>query len=175
MRRIASTVVQDVGVARAKAGPAKSSEDVIKVLVRNRRALHDYAIEERLEAGVALTGSEVKSLRDQRASLGEGYVTVRGGEAWLVGVQINEYPWAHQQNHLPTRERKLLLHRREIGKLDVKLTQKGYSAVPLAIYLKNGRIKVEIGVGRGKKQYEKRETVKEAEAKREIDRAMRRR
>ena len=145
------------------------------MLVRNRRALHDYAIEERLEAGIALMGSEVKSLRDQRASLGEGYVSVRGGEAWLVGVQINEYPWAHQQNHDPTRERKLLLHRREIGKLDTKLTQKGYSAVPLAIYLKSGRIKVEIGVGRGKRQYEKRETVKEAEAKREIDRALRRR
>jgi SsrA-binding protein len=162
-------------VARPKAGSANKSDDAIKVLIRNRRALHDYAIEDRLEAGIALTGSEVKSLRDQRASLGEGYVTVRGKEAWLVAVQINEYPWAHQQNHEPTRERKLLLHRREIGKLDVRLTQKGYSAVPLAIYLKNGRIKVEIGVGRGKKQYEKRETVKEAEAKREIDRALRRR
>ena len=163
-------------MARAKAGPAKkATDDPIKVLVRNRRALHDYAIEERLEAGIALTGSEVKSLRDQRASLGEGYVTVRGGEAWLVAVQINEYPWAHQQNHLPTRERKLLLHRREIGKLDTRLTQKGYSAVPLSIYLKSGRIKVEIGIGRGKKQFEKRETVKEAEAKREIDRALRRR
>lgn len=162
-------------MARARAGPAKTGDDAIKMLVRNRRALHDYAIEERLEAGIALTGSEVKSLRDQRASLGEGFVTVRGGEAWLVGVQINEYPWAHQQNHLPTRERKLLLHRREIGKLDTRLTQKGYSAVPLAIYVKNGRIKVEIGVGRGKKQFEKRESVKEAEAKREIDRVMRRR
>ena len=162
-------------MARPKAGTAKPSDDLVKMLVRNRRALHDYAIEERIEAGIALMGSEVKSLRDQRASLGEGYVAVRGGEAWLVGVQINEYPWAHQQNHLPTRERKLLLHRREIGKLDSKLTQKGYSAVPLAIYLKNGRIKVEIGVGRGKRQYEKRETVKEAEAKREIDRALRRR
>ena len=162
-------------MARPKTGSAKSGDDAIKVLVRNRRALHDYAIEERLEAGIALTGSEVKSLRDQRASLGEGYIAIRGGEVWLVGVQINEYPWAHQQNHLPTRERKLLLHRREIGKLDTRLTQKGYSAVPLAIYVKNGRIKVEIGVGRGKKHYEKRETVKEAEAKREIDRAMRRR
>jgi len=162
-------------VARPKTGSAKSGDDAIKVLVRNRRALHEYAIEERLEAGIALTGSEVKSLRDQRASLGEGYIAIRGGEVWLVGVQINEYPWAHQQNHLPTRERKLLLHRREIGKLDTRLTQKGYSAVPLAIYVKNGRIKVEIGVGRGKKQYEKRETVKEAEAKREIDRALRRR
>ncbi len=158
-----------------KPGQAKASEDAIKVLIRNRKALHDYAIEDRLEAGIALTGSEVKSLRDQRASLAEGYVTVRGGEAWLVAVQINEYPWAHQQNHEPTRERKLLLHRREIGKLDTRLSQKGYSAVPLAIYLKNGRIKVEVGVGRGKRQFEKRETVKEAEAKREIDRALRRR
>jgi SsrA-binding protein len=158
------------------ARPSKSaSSDDVKVLVRNRRALHDYAIEDRLEAGIALTGSEVKSLRDQRASLGEGYIAIRGGEVWLVGVQINEYPFAHQQNHDPTRERKLLLNRREIARLDIKLTQRGYSAVPISIYVKKGRIKVEVGVGKGKKQYEKRETVKEAEAKREIDRALRQR
>lgn len=159
---------------KPKAKPA-AGEDVIKILARNRRATHDYQIEDRLEAGLVLTGSEVKSLRDQRVSIQEGFVTIRGGQAYLVNAQILEYPWAHQQNHEPTRERKLLLHRREIAKLDTKLTQKGYSLVPMSIYLKNGRIKLEVGLGRGKKQYEKRESVKEAEARREIDRAMSRR
>ncbi len=147
----------------------------MKVLARNRRARHDYDIEETLEAGIALIGSEVKSLRDQRASIAEGHITIRNREAWLVGVQINEYPWAHDRGHAPTRERKLLLHRREIDKLDTKLTQKGYTLVPLSFYTKGGTIKLEIGVARGKRQYEKRETQKEAEAKREMDRAMRRR
>ena len=158
----------------ARGKPKKPADDGIKMLIRNRRALHDYLIEDRLEAGLSLTGSEVKSLRDQRASLQEGYVTIRGREAWLVGVQINEYPFAHQTNHEPTRDRKLLLHRREINKLDIKLSQRGYTLVPLAIYVKNGKIKLELGLGRGKRQYEKRESVKEAEAQREIDRAMRR-
>jgi SsrA-binding protein len=160
-----------------KAGkPAKQrAQDGIKILVRNRRAHHDYDIEETLEAGIALVGSEVKSLRDQRASIAEGHVAIRGGEAWLVGVQINEYPWAHQRGHDPTRERKLLLHRREIHKLDTKLSQRGYTIVPLSFYVKNGTIKLEVGLARGKRQFEKRETVKEAEAQREIDRAMRRR
>lgn len=147
----------------------------VKVLARNRRARHDYDIEETLEAGIALVGSEVKSLRDQRASIAEGHITIRGREAWLIGVQINEYPWAHERGHAPTRERKLLLHRREIDKLDAKLTQKGYTLVPLSFYTKGGTIKLEIGVARGKRQYEKRETKKEAEAQREIDRALRRR
>ncbi|HLU68204.1 MAG TPA: SsrA-binding protein SmpB [Kofleriaceae bacterium] len=155
--------------------PKKAADPGHKVLARNRRALHDYAIEERLEAGISLTGSEVKSLRDQRASIGEGFVTIRGGEAWLVGVQIQEYPWAHQQNHDPMRERRLLLHRREIDKLDTKVNLRGYAIVPLSVYLKDGRIKVEIGVGRGKRQHEKRDSLKEAEARREIDRAMSRR
>ena len=155
--------------------PKPKADDGLKVLARNRRALHDYAIEERLEAGVALTGSEVKSLRDQRATIGDGFVVLRRGEAWLVNVQIQEYPYAHQQNHEPMRERRLLLHRRELDKLDTRVNQRGYSLVPLSIYLKSGRIKVELGLGRGKKHYEKRESLKEAEAKREIDRAMNRR
>ena len=120
---------------KSKAKPA--GEPVIKVLARNRRATHDYQIERRLEAGLVLTGSEVKSLRDQKVSIQEGFVTIRGGEAYLVNAQILEYPQAHQQNHEPTRERKLLLHRREIAKLDTKLVQKGYSLVPMSIYIKN--------------------------------------
>jgi SsrA-binding protein len=153
----------------------KRDQDGIKVLVRNRRAHHDYDIEETLEAGISLVGSEVKSLRDQRASIAEGHIAIRGGEAWLVGAQIQEYPWAHQRTHAPLRERKLLLHRREINKLDTALTQRGYTLVPLALYLKKGHIKLELGVARGKRQYEKRESKKEAEAQREIDRAMIRR
>lgn len=147
----------------------------VVVLIRNRKALHDYAIEERLEAGISLTGSEVKSLRDKHASIGEGFVTIRNGEAWLIGVQIEEYPFANQLNHEPTRERRLLLHRREIDKLDVRVHQRGYSLVPLSVYVKDGRIKLEIGVGRGKRQYEKRHTLREADAKREMEAGARRR
>jgi SsrA-binding protein len=161
--------------ARSGKPARRTPQDGVKVLVRNRRARHDYDIDETLEAGIALLGSEVKSLRDQRASIAEGHITIRGGEAWLVGVQIQEYPWAHHRTHDPHRERKLLLHRREIDKLDTKLTQRGFTLVPLAIYVKNGTIKLELGVARGKRQYEKRESQKEAEARREIDRAMRRR
>lgn len=153
----------------------KQAQDGVKVLVRNRRARHDYEIDETLEAGISLVGSEVKSLRDQRASIAEGHITIRGGEAWLVGAQIQEYPWAHLRTHVPTRDRKLLLHRRELDKLETKLTQRGYTLIPLSLYVKQGHIKLELGVARGKRQYEKRETKKEAEAQREIDRAMRRR
>jgi len=120
-----------------------------KLVAENRRARFNYDIEEKLEAGIALKGSEVKSLRDQKGSIAEGFVTIRDREAYLVNVQILEYPQAHQQNHAPLRERKLLLHRREITKLDTKLTQKGYSLVPLSVYVKNGRIKVEVGVEDG--------------------------
>jgi SsrA-binding protein len=160
--------------AKPKAGKPRPQDDV-KVLVRNRRARHDYDIEETVEAGIALVGSEVKSLRDQRVSIAEGHITIRNGEAWLVGAQIQEYPWAHQRTHAPTRDRKLLLHRREIDKLETKLTQRGYALIPLSMYAKKGTIKLELGVARGKRQYEKRESQKEAEARREIDRAMRRR
>ena len=155
-----------------KAGTARTGEDTIKVLIRNRKALHDYAIEDRLEAGIALTGSEVKSRRDQRASLGEGYVTVRGGEAWLVGVQINEYPWAHQQNHEPTRERKLLLHRREIDSLYGKVREKGLTLVPTRLYFKDGRVKVEIALARGKERIDKRRDLAERDARRQIEREL---
>ena len=144
------------------------------VLVRNKKATHDYEIVERFEAGMVLVGSEVKSLRDRRASLTEGYVEVRGSEAWLVGATINEYPWANQFNHDPTRRRKLLLHRAEIKKLDTMVSQRGYSAVPLALYLLRGRVKLLVGVGKGKRMWEKRESKKQSEAQREIDRAVRR-
>jgi SsrA-binding protein len=145
-----------------------------KTLVRNRKALHDYEITETYEAGVQLVGSEVKSLRDSHASINEGFVEIRGREAWLLNVQIEEYPWANQFNHEPTRRRKLLLHRQEIAKLAKLSDLKGMTLLPLSVYLKGGKIKVEVAVGRGKKQYEKRASKKEAEAKREIAAAVRR-
>jgi SsrA-binding protein len=150
-------------------------DDERRVLVRNRKAFHDYDIDERFEAGIQLVGSEVKSLRDSHASIAEGFVELRKGEAWLVNVQIEEYPWANQFNHEPKRRRKLLLHRAELAKL-AKLTElKGMTILPLEVYLKGAKIKVELGVGRGKKQYEKRESKKTAEARREIDRELARR
>lgn len=145
-----------------------------RLLLRNKRGSYDYEITERLEAGMVLVGSEVKSLRESKGSLTEGYIVLRKGEAWLVGAQINEYPWANQFNHDPTRDRKLLLHKQEIAKLATKVSQKGFTLVPLQIYLKGGRIKLELGVGRGKREFEKRDSKREAEAKREIDRAMKR-
>ena len=154
---------------------AAAGVDEIRVLVRNRRAFHDYEISDRLEAGLVLVGSEVKSLRDAKASLAEGFIEIRVGEAWLVGAQINEYPWANQFNHDPKRPRKLLLHREELARLEVKTSQRGFTLVPLSIYLKGGRIKLELGVARGKKQFEKRESKKQAEAKREIQQELRRR
>jgi len=162
----------------AKRGRRKGPKDHTeghKTLVRNRKARHDYAIEETVEAGVVLVGSEVKSLRESKAALKDAFVQFRRGEAWLVNAQIDEYPWANQFNHEPKRERKLLLNAHEIKKLATRVEQRGYSLVPLAFYLKNGKIKVELGLGTGKAAYEKRDSKREAEARREIDRAMKQR
>jgi SsrA-binding protein len=160
---------------RGKRNALKSHSEGHRVLCRNRRAFHDYALEETHEAGIALVGSEVKSLRAARAALTDAHVVIRAGEAWLVGATINEYPWAHQQNHEPERDRKLLLHKHEIRKLGVKTEQRGYSLIPLALYLREGKVKVELGLGVGKRLYEKRESKREAEAAREIEQATRRR
>ena len=162
-------------LAMAKRKRVVDAPEGAKILVRNRRAFHDYQIHDRIEAGIQLEGSEVKSLRDSRGSLQEGYVTVRNGEAWLVGTQVKEYPWANQFNHDPDRDRRLLLHKSEIRKLDVRLNQRGFTAIPLMMYLKNGRIKVEIALVTGKRQFEKRDAARDATAKREIDQAMKRR
>lgn len=148
---------------------AKPREDR-KVLVRNRRAAHDYALEMRFEAGIALVGSEVKSLRDSQASLVDAYCEVKDDEVWLVNAQVNPYPWAHQFNHEPKRPRKLLLHKQEIRRLSAKVREKGYTLVPTEIYLKNGKIKVEIALARGKRHFEKRETARAKEARKEMDR-----
>jgi SsrA-binding protein len=149
--------------------------DEKKVLVRNKKARHDYFVEETLEAGLVLQGSEVKSLREARAVIGDAYATVRNGEAWLMQMQVTEYPWANRWNHEPKRERKLLLHRREIAKLDEKVAQQGYTALPLEVYLKDGRIKVLIGICRGKKQYDKRHEARKRDAAREVEAALKRR
>lgn len=154
---------------KSKKKAPKGLPDGTVVLVRNRRALHDYEISERIEAGIALLGSEVKSLRESRATITDGYVEFRNGEAWLSGIRINEYPWANRWNHEIGRTRKLLLHKREIRKLAVKVTEKGFTVIPLSLYLKNGRVKVELAVARGKREYEKRQAKKEAQDKREAD------
>jgi SsrA-binding protein len=144
-------------------------KDGHKVLLRNRKARHDYDIEETLEAGVVLVGSEVKSLREAAGSLVDAHAEVRGGELWLIGAQINPYPWANQFNHEPLRNRKLLAHRQEIKRLAVKVQQKGMTLVPLEVYVKDGRIKIELAVARGRREYEKRDRKRAAEAQREID------
>lgn len=142
-------------------------------LVRNRRALHEFNIEERIEAGIVLTGSEVKSLREAHASMGDAYAIPRHGELWLIGMQINEYPWANQFNHEPMRDRKLLLHKREIKKLAVKTQQRGYTLVALGVYLNAaGKIKVELGLATGKQLHEKRQSAKEKQAQRDIDQVL---
>ena len=151
------------------------ADDEIKVLLRNKRARHDYFVEQQMEAGMVLTGSEVKSLRDAKAVLSDAYVMVRNSEAWLINLQVQEYLWANRFNHLPKRDRKLLLHRREIEKLDEATGEKGMTALPLEIYLKNGRIKVLVGVCRGKKEYDKRHEERKKQAQRDVESALKRR
>jgi SsrA-binding protein len=148
------------------------SGDVIKDVCRNRRALHDYEVLERLECGVVLTGTEVKSLREAHASLEDSYAKVDGGEVWLIGSDIPEYAMGNQMNHKPKRPRKLLMHRREIAKFADKATQKGFTLVPLRLYFKNSRAKVELAICRGKQQHDKRQDLKKKDADREIRRAM---
>lgn len=137
----------------------------------NRQAFHEYAVEERLEAGIALTGTEIKSIRAGRANLRDGFVRVGGGEAWLENVHIAPYEHGNRMNHEPKRARKLLLHRDEIAHLAGQTAQKGRTIVPLRLYYRNGYAKVEIGVARGKRQYEKREAIAARDAQREMAQA----
>ena len=148
------------------------SADGIKIVCRNKRAFHEYLILERLECGIALTGTEVKSLREGSASLEDAYAKMEDGEVWLIGSDIPEYTMGNRMNHKPKRPRKLLLHRREIEKFAGKASQRGYTLVPLRMYFKNGKAKVEIAVCRGKQLHDKRQDQKKAEAQREIRRAM---
>ena len=146
----------------------------MKIVSQNRKAYHDYHIEDTLEAGIVLSGTEVKSLRDGRANLKDSYVIVKGGEAYLLNCHINPYTHGNIMNHEPLRTRKLLLHRKEIDRLRGKIEAKGYTLIPLKLYFKDSYAKVEIGLARGKKFFEKRDTIKEREAKREIEKAVKR-
>jgi SsrA-binding protein len=143
-----------------------------KLIADNRRARHDYELLDRLEAGIALTGTEVKSLRDGRASLAQAYADIREGEAWLIGLSIAVYDKGGYANHEPERARKLLLHRREIDSLYGKVREKGLTLVPTRLYFKNGRVKVEIAVARGKETRDKRRDIADREAKRALERAL---
>lgn len=143
---------------------------MVKIVSTNRKAYHDYHIQETCEAGISLLGTEVKSLREGRANLKESYVIFKEGEAFLLNCHISPYSHGNIQNHDPLRTRKLLLHKKEISKLWGRTSQQGLTVVPLKIYFKDGRAKVEIGLAKGKRQYEKRATIKEKEAKREIER-----
>ena len=143
------------------------------VVCINRRARHNYFIDESFEAGLVLVGSEVKALRDGKANLSDSYAQIRKGEAFLINAHISPYPGASQFNHEPKRNRKLLLHGREIERLAGKTKERGLTLVALKLYFKNGRAKVELGLGRGKKLYDKRETLKRKNAEREIQRSLR--
>lgn len=140
----------------------------------NRRAYHDFFIDEKYEAGVMLTGTEVKSVRNGRTNLRDGFVRIDGHEAWLENVHISPYAQGNLMNHEPLRPRKLLLHRKEIATLIGKVKQRGYTLIPLRVYFARNHAKVEIGLARGKRQYDKREAIAERDAKREIARAVRR-
>lgn len=148
--------------------PPARTED--PVLARNRQASHEYEILERFEAGIELTGTEVKALRGGRTQLREGYVRVENGEAWMLAVNIAEYTQGNRQNHEPQRRRRLLLHRREIEYLGAKVAQQGLTLIPLRLYLRGNRIKVEIGMCRGKKLWDKRQAIAERDARREAER-----
>jgi len=147
----------------------------IKVIATNRKAVRDFNLEERHEAGLALVGTEIKSIRAGMVNLGDGYVQPRDGELWLLNVHVAPYDPAGRYGHEPRRPRKLLLHRREIARLVSRVQERGYTIVPVRLYLKEGRAKVEIALARGKRQYDKRETIAKRDAEREIERALKER
>lgn len=147
----------------------------MKIIAKNRKARHELHVLDTLEAGISLQGSEVKSLRAGKCEIVDGFVRIDGGEAWLLKVHIAEYSHGGYANHIPTRKRKLLLHRREVNQIRVKVEEKGLTVVPLKIYFNDrGKVKVEIAVGQGKKTHDKRRAKKEKEVQRDIQRALRR-
>jgi SsrA-binding protein len=143
-----------------------------KIVASNRKARHDYTIEDVYECGIVLTGTEVKALRAGRASLVDGFAEVDGGEVWLMNVHIPEYTQGTWNNHAPRRKRKLLLHRAEIDKLAGQVREKGQTLVPLSLYFLDGRAKIELALARGKREYDKRQTLREKQDNREAQRAM---
>lgn len=154
---------------------AGKQEAPIQVIAENRRARYDYHLEDRVEAGLVLQGTEIKSIRARHVQLQDGYVRILNGEAWLFGVHIAPYEHGNRFNHEPTRPRKLLLHRQEIRRLYDQVRREGYTLIPTRLYLKNGRAKVEVALARGKKKYDKRQAIAEREAKRRAEAARKRR
>jgi len=144
----------------------------VKPIAGNRRARHDYHLLDRIEAGLVLTGTEVKSLRGGRATMAQAYADIRDGEAWLHGLEISIYDQGNRANHEPTRSRKLLLHRREIDRLYGQVREKGLTVVPTRLYFKDGRVKVELALARGKDVRDKRRTIADRESKRQLERAL---
>jgi SsrA-binding protein len=148
------------------------NEKAVKLIATNRKAYHDYEVIETLEAGLVLTGTEIKSIRAGKVNLTDGFVLIRDGEAWLLNVHIAPYSHGARDNHEPKRERKLLLHRFEINRLATKVAERGWTMVPLRLYLRNNRAKVEIGLVRGKRLYDKRATIARRDAERDLERAL---
>jgi SsrA-binding protein len=155
--------------------PKDKKDEGVQVIARNRRARYDYHIEDTVEAGLVLTGTEVKSLRAGRASLSEAFGQVTGNELWLHGLHIPEYAQGTWTNHEPRRARKLLLHRKEIDRLASTAAERGFTLVPLSLYFSGGKAKVELALARGKRTYDKRHDLAQRDAAREVDRALRRR
>jgi SsrA-binding protein len=147
----------------------------VKVIATNRKARFQYRLDDAVEAGLVLLGTEIKSIRAGRVSLREGFVLFEGGEAWLVNVHIAQYDPASHQNHEPRRRRKLLLHRRQIDRLSARVQERGYTVVPTKLYLRDGRAKVEIALGRGKRQYDKRQAIAKRDSKRQVERELKER
>lgn len=146
------------------------SEKKEKNITSNRKAFHEYFITDKIEAGISLLGTEVKAMRNGKANLVDAYATIKDGEVWLVNAHIGFYDHGNINNHDPLRKRKLLLKKREIKKLTVKLNQKGFTFIPLRLYFSNGKVKVEIGMAKGKKEYDKRESIAKRDAQRDLDR-----
>jgi SsrA-binding protein len=153
----------------------QTNNEAVKVISVNRQAYHDYFVERTIEAGISLVGTEIKSIRDGKVNLRGSYAIARNGELWLENAHIAVYDHGNRYNHEPLRNRKLLLHRREIEQLQAKVATKGLTLIPLKLYLKGGKAKIELGLCRGKKLYDKREAIAERDVKREIERVIRKR
>ncbi len=149
---------------------SRHSEGDVKQVATNRKALFEYFVEDRFEAGIALTGTEIKSVRSGRVNLRDGFVLIRNGEAWLINVHIAPYDFGNRENHEPRRERRLLLHKQEIRKMLTKVSERGWTVVPLNMHLVKGRAKVEVALVRGKRQYDRKDAVAERDADRDLRR-----
>lgn len=149
-----------------------NKDEHVKIICKNQKAFFNFEVEDTFEAGISLMGSEVKSLRSGKANLSDSYGKIRNGEVFLVDCHISPYAQSNRENHEPLRDRKLLLHKGEIKKLTGKVAERGYSLIPLRMYFKNGKVKVEIGLARGKKNYDKRESIKKKDQRRELERMM---